>query len=726
MEARMDGFILTLSAVLFLSASYVLGAFNLTRLMGIYINSCGTESLCFDWSKFPKTENTPITSRCPPCSCEENCFRMMNCCPDKFFLERKLRRMHFPFYEMPNRSIKTSIFPKYAVIDYCPPLVDETIDFSCRKPPIGLKNRIFVTSLVSNYTYNNFHCALCHGEKETDLLQWEVAIYGFDYVVNFVESVEELLEITKFFNSVLIFYPPNSVKDKVVQTSPNKVSYSGECFDDEDLVLACDSSYFHEYRLFKNIFCLMCNVQSLKLSKNSISSCLLQDEDTRKLCMTSPQSDLTYPYRNYHCFSCNLPVPFVSGITPNDQNKVGTRYTFLDMSTLVREHSFEILTFSQNIFNDILLLQKIYKTNADTNGNLRPNNYEFDHLLNKMAAIYPHRICNRVILPGVVQNLSRLECDCSPSCLFRDSCACCIDTALLHSVECISYARAAFSEQFRKNDVKIQVVRACYKEMSENVGTQEEENVKYLCKSDDLNEFDIPVVSRNITYKNVFCFLCNTNFTIANYSLITEPYDIINIRIHCNHQLVFTFFASFDQVMAEALKENCDIVYDIHNLVMCTSDKKGDNFISKCDVTSGEEEVDQAELWACEEISNQVFPTFGNFKNEFCHMCNSPVIDHGEQFICNDSRTNLEAFKNGCLSLPDVSYHPVVHPYRNIFCFTCTEEAPGLSLSSPQSCDPLLGTEYLRTIPLIRNLFVPSLTLNTDIFNPVPQVCKKV
>lgn len=55
MEARMDGFILTLSAVLFLSASYVLGAFNLTRLMGIYINSCGTESLCFDWSKFPKT-----------------------------------------------------------------------------------------------------------------------------------------------------------------------------------------------------------------------------------------------------------------------------------------------------------------------------------------------------------------------------------------------------------------------------------------------------------------------------------------------------------------------------------------------------------------------------------------------------------------------------------------------------------------------------------------------
>lgn len=124
MEARMDGFILTLSAVLFLSASYVLGAFNLTRLIGIYINSCGTESLCFDWSEFPKTENTPITSRCPPCSCEENCFRMMNCCPDKFFLERKLRRMHFPFYEMPNRSIKTSIFPKYAVIDYCPPFVD--------------------------------------------------------------------------------------------------------------------------------------------------------------------------------------------------------------------------------------------------------------------------------------------------------------------------------------------------------------------------------------------------------------------------------------------------------------------------------------------------------------------------------------------------------------------------------------------------------------------------
>lgn len=44
--------------------------------------------------------------------------------------------------------------------------------------------------------------------------------------------------------------------------------------------------------------------------------------------------------------------------------------------------------------------------------------------------------------------------------------------------------------------------------------------------------------------------------------------------------------------MVEVLKENCDIVYDIYNLVMCISDKKGDNFILNCDVIFGEEEVD--------------------------------------------------------------------------------------------------------------------------------------
>lgn len=71
--------------------------------------------------------------------------------------------------------------------------------------------------------------------------------------------------------------------------------------------------------------------------------------------------------------------------------------------------------------------------------------------------------------------------------------------------------------------------------MSENVGIQEEENVKYLCESDDLNEFDIFVVLRNIIYKNVFCFFCNMNFMIVNYFFIIELYDIINIRIYCNY-----------------------------------------------------------------------------------------------------------------------------------------------------------------------------------------------
>lgn len=720
----MAGSFFAFFAVLFLCASFVLGALNVTRLMEIYTNACGTKRMCSEWSEFKKMENYPITSRCPPCSCEEDCFRLMNCCPDKFFLERKLTRMHLPFYEMPGEPITAVMFQRYAVIDYCPNYVDKTMNSLCQKPPKGLKNRIFVTSLVSNYTYYNFHCALCHWEEETDLVQWEITIYNFDYAVNFVESVEELLQIIRYFkNSFILFYPQNSLKDIVAQFTSNETTYSEGCFDDEDLALACDSSYFHEYRLFKNIFCFMCKTQRLELSKNSISSCLSQDNDARKLCMTSPQSDLTYPYRNYHCFSCNVPAPFVSGISPNDQNKDGTRYTFLDMSTLIREDSFEVLTFSHNVFNDFLLLQKIYNTSRITKSNMPPDNKDFSYLLKKMAAVYPHRICNHSVLPSVVQNLSRIECDCSLSCLFTDSCACCIDTALTHSVECISYTRAAFSEYYKEKDIKIQVVRACYKEMGENIGTQEDENITYLCENDDLNEFDIPVMSRNITYKNVFCFLCNTNFKIENSSLITEPYNILNIRIHCKQQLIFNFFASFSQVLIEALAKKCDIVYDINRLVICASDKKLDQFISTCNVSIRKIDIDKAELWACEKTSHQVFPSFGDFKNEFCYLCNSQVTSLVEANACNVSSVHLEAYKNACVSLPDVSYHPVVHPHRNIFCSLCTKEASNLSLPSKQSCAPILGTKLQSINSILRYLFVPTLTLNADIFNTVPQVC---
>lgn len=707
---------------LFFCASFVLGALNLTRLMGIYINACGTESMCSNWSEFQKTEKTPITSRCPPCSCEEDCFRMMNCCPDKFFLERKLTRIHFPFYEMPSESITAVIFQRYALIDYCPNYVDQTMNSLCQKPPKGLKNRIFVTSLVSNYTYYNFHCALCHGEEETDLVKWEITIYGYDTAINFVETAEELLQVIRFFKtSFILFYPQTSLKDIVVQIPFDTETYSEGCFHDVDLALACDSSYVHEYRLFKNIFCFMCKVQSFKPSKNSISSCRSQDDDARKLCMTSPQSDLTYPYRNYHCFSCNMHVPFVSFISPIDQNKDRTRYTFLDMSTLIQEDSFEILTFSHNVFNDFLVLQKIYNTTTITNSNIRPDNKDFSHLIKKMAAVYPHRICNDSFLPSVVQNLIRMECDCSPLCLFTDSCACCIDTALIHSVECISSTRAVFTEDYKERDIKIQVVGACYKEMG--VSKQEEENIKNLCENGDLNEFDIPVMSRNITYKNVFCFLCNTNFKIENNSLITESYDILNIRIHCKQQLAFNFFARFSQVLMEALAKKCDIVYDINRLVVCGSDRKLDQFISTCNVSIKKRDIDKAEVLACEKTSHQVFPSFEIFKNEFCYLCNSPVTSLVEANDCNVSNVHLEAYKNACMSLPDVSYHPVVHPYRNIFCSLCTKEASNFSLPSKQGCPPILGTQLQSITSQLRYLFVPILTLNTDTFNTVPQVC---
>lgn len=59
------------------------GALNTDRLFKMFELACGKYQLC----------NIPQSNiyyhielhRCPPCSCDETCFELNNCCPDMFF-----------------------------------------------------------------------------------------------------------------------------------------------------------------------------------------------------------------------------------------------------------------------------------------------------------------------------------------------------------------------------------------------------------------------------------------------------------------------------------------------------------------------------------------------------------------------------------------------------------------------------------------------------------------
>lgn len=722
--------LLILTATVLLSVST--SGLNLTRLIGMYINTCGTQGLCYDWPGFRKPPGNPVTARCPECSCEEECFRLENCCPDKFFLERKLRTPRFPIYDMlpMSHGSKHVKLPRYPVIDSCPEFSEQSSISLCRTPPVGVNNRNFVTSLVSNYTYFNIHCASCHGETEQDLLKWNIAINQVDGIINFIESDEAILNMAEAHWRTIIFSPPKSLTSIAFPVWFYDESGSQGCLNDDDLRAACESSYVNEYRGSQNLFCYWCRFKMHLKSDQPIATCSSPHSELNDVCTAYPVSELAYPYKNFYCFSCNIPYSFVSNVkerTPYGSRRApmnkGMRYTFLDLSTVVKEllddHAF---AFTENVYNDLSLVKVLLTT---LSSNDRPGNKltsfsldKFRPLLNTMAAVYPNRICHRNILSSEFQNMSRQDCDCSPICLFRNSCACCIDTALAYNVECMSSARVGFSSFAEP----FQVIKSCFKETKKTEYIQLEENVKNLCESTDLKNFDLPVLSNNITYKNVFCLLCNTDFTITNTSLTTVPYKILNTRIYCRNDMHFNFFVNFSQILAEAFKMQCDVLYEVQNLVLCSPGTPQNHYTSTCDVTT--DDSDQAAQWACENASPQSFSPIGKYKNEFCLMCNSHALNiSGDGLICNDSASNHLRYKNACMSLPDASYHPAVHPYRNAFCLLCQDKAQASPPSSPEECPPvLLGMSIPWNMNSIRNLFVPLVTLEASVFETKSQV----
>ncbi|XP_062581396.1 uncharacterized protein LOC134243187 [Saccostrea cucullata] len=699
---------------------------NLTRLMRIYINSCGEYGICKDWTDLTGYEKNPINSRCPPCSCEDNCFRENTCCPDKFF-QRKLTRFHDAVYQWSPFRDKNTYLPLYHVVDHCPAFA-EVLD-KCIKPDFSLEDRTFVTSLVSNYTYYNIHCALCHGENRSELVDWDISIAGTSNYVYFIESKDELKTVIKKRNSTVIFSPSPKLKDVVFIANWVDIRYLTEaCHDDEDLHTACFSSYVNEFRLYKNVFCYLCKLKNIrKLQPNTITCPKSATDTIKKLCNDNPVSDLTYPYRNFYCFLCNIP----SSNRPTTIGNMTYEYVFMDFFSDVREISErkEInrkkLVFYNNAFNNASIINKILNTKIvkkDNTSSSAPAKYITDRmesLLFKTSG-YPHRMCNQDILPKFLQNSTIRNCDCTFSCLFKNPCSCCLDTAIIYPTKCIrnTWSQRILLTQSTNLESKIQIVHVCYEDTSIKANKEVHQKLKLLCEG-DFHEFDYPVFSNKVTYKNVFCFLCNTNYTFENGSIFSEQFRILDIHILCNGLLQFDFALYFSQVLTLAIINNCDIVYDVDDAVLCQLDTVGTIKTRECPSVRREDRTDEIGIGVCKTTNNQSFFAVAEYTNEICYLCRKSstweIFD--KTLLCTQSGTHHVIYKDTCLTLPYEQHDDLIHSFMNVFCSYCMEDFQESYHGRPSGgCIPLTGNSIRHDFHLMRDLFVPAMTLRASQF----------
>jgi hypothetical protein len=251
--------------------------------------------------------------------------------------------------------------------------------------------------------------------------------------------------------------------------------------------------------------------------------------------------------------------------------------------------------------------------------------------------------------------------------------------------------------------------------------------MKYLCEEQSL-AFDLPVVKNGVTYKNVFCIICNTEIDIENDDILVEKYNVMDFYVICNNPFNFMYKRNLHKILQSAEEQNCGVILNTRDAVRC------EEYRSKRISTCQNKATPQSLRWACENLSKHSLPPVNQYKNEFCKLCNGMVhykknetsVEDPNYTECNRSNELHVQYEEACLLLPNVAYHPDVFPHRNVFCSYCAHGDQHIEHVPSHSCKPTHGSDVLFMNRLIRDLFYPSMTFRSNIRDRPEEVIIKV
>ena len=431
---------------------------DISSLMHAYEAVCGGMVCETTELKFHR-QNGTLTNKhfCPACSCNETCFKTRNCCPDLFL-------------KLPFVCVKTSIWnhegldvdtPHVAMIETCPLNVVQAVNSKCAFS-VDMKNKLQnvpVTSRKTGLTYRNIHCLRCNEESGVKIEPWDIEIQCQEFAdFNFLSSYEEVIEQAErgrcniSYSSIAV----NSLWDDVCYGSPklnnsdtskviNKCNVTGtwNVFD-PDIEYMC-KMYDNKFRVFKNIFCYMCNppiITEIPIGVcNVIGLWELYEQQTEEGFETVGGRTDINQFKNHYCFLCNV------GSRRRTRSLFFNHYEMeehFQIDTLAHALNFTVtLTFSRLNITEIIKggKQFLESTNKDEinffNSNKPyqvatvPTSLDMEKLMLKYVASTGKANFNRNY--SFVNNI-RQPCDNSNTCFFSSTC--CIEKYFEKQVKC--------------------------------------------------------------------------------------------------------------------------------------------------------------------------------------------------------------------------------------------------------------------------------------------------
>ena len=417
---------------------------------------------------------------------------------------------------------------------------------------------------------------------------------------------------------------------------------------DANIIYACESRYLGQYRLFKNMFCYICN-PSQHYATSVVEKCNVtgqwepHDLGLEKSCLYLPKSHATHPYKNIFCFLCNR---------RNSSNE-----QFVDLFSRIKEFAITDDKFHYQ-YNVIISAFNLEYFSFFTKENIKMENHLGNVVFNPFSVDTIRTQTNSVVnLTNLLQQEISLNnrnldvcharktilppaygssCDCKISCLFTEYAKfnersfCCADLAMELHTACQNSLELTKLERLNKYTYPkgYLVISGCFQEKTFELFI---DKCKERTEGDIFSTLPINKVGDSIAYNNLYCAICNLeskryedklngfgdlldvrNNTISiqnsidDFNFSQELFDPWDLEFVCPQYLDFSHYLLFGQFLETARSSGCRIQY-MNNLSTSSSCEGRGQY--KCSREPNWTYADNDTKWACNNLVT-VYPEF--------------------------------------------------------------------------------------------------------------------
>ena len=338
--------------VLFLDNGWNLNVTWTNDALCQYYRFCGQQSCETNGTSCQELTYNSLLSVCPSCDCKVTCIKYGNCCPHILLSLPKRTCEHSGVLNQHNSFRYVTQFADvttdlYKVVKECPVSSSTDCQLKCLadRNMTAKMTALTVTSYDTLMTYDSIYCSEYYNDSK-NVEQWYL---DFDCMkttdFNFLNSLEDIANLADRNNcSILAKHDSFAERCKLYpEVVISKCNQTGSLMTENKVVERACLSIDQPFGMFRNIFCYICNPPIGHI--DVISSCLTNDSKEASLCTSMPFDQSTYPYKNIHCYRCNINISteIVTDIH-YDMNNTGNGYIYY-LFTLRCEEYFKLGTY---------------------------------------------------------------------------------------------------------------------------------------------------------------------------------------------------------------------------------------------------------------------------------------------------------------------------------------------------------------------------------------------